>query len=43
MFAAAVLVAARRLGAEKYDAGARDTEIKLANIMPYSGLGPPTG
>jgi hypothetical protein len=26
---------------KKYDTGATDTEIKIGNIIPYSGLPPP--
>jgi branched-chain amino acid transport system substrate-binding protein len=38
--AAAALLAASSSGAlaqKKYDTGATDTEIKIGNIMPYSG------
>jgi branched-chain amino acid transport system substrate-binding protein len=34
---AASLVAAPALAQKKYDTGATDTEIKIGNIMPYSG------
>ena len=37
-FAAAAAMAATSAAAEKkYDPGASDTEIKIGNIMPYSG------
>jgi ABC-type branched-subunit amino acid transport system substrate-binding protein len=39
-FAAIILIAAgvsSALGQKKYDTGATDTEIKIGNIMPYSG------
>ena len=39
-FAAFALLAASASGAlaqKKYDTGATDTEIKIGNIMPYSG------
>jgi branched-chain amino acid transport system substrate-binding protein len=35
--ALAMLVAAAPVAAQKYDPGATDTEIKIGNIMPYSG------
>ncbi len=35
--ALAILVAALPATAQKYDPGASDTEIKIGNIMPYSG------
>src|SRR4029453_1030669 len=31
------------LAQKKYDTGATDTEIKIGNIMPYSGPAPPYG
>ncbi|WP_247461940.1 ABC transporter substrate-binding protein, partial [Bradyrhizobium sp. 62] len=37
MLAAAVLAATSALAQKKYDPGATDTDIKLGNIMPYSG------
>ncbi|MGY4460067.1 ABC-type branched-subunit amino acid transport system substrate-binding protein [Bradyrhizobium sp. LB13.1] len=37
IFAAGVLVTTPALAQKKYDPGATDTEIKLGNIMPYSG------
>src|SRR5260370_12667499 len=38
MFAAAAAMTATAANAEKkYDPGASDTEIKIGNIMPYSG------
>src|SRR3954447_22818455 len=37
MLAAAVLAATSALAQKKYDPGATDNEIKLGNIMPYSG------
>ena len=37
-FAAAVAATATAANAQKkYDVGASDTEIKIGNIMPYSG------
>jgi len=33
----ALLVPSGALAQKKYDAGASDTEIKIGNIMPYSG------
>ena len=37
-FAAAAAVTATAANAQKkYDVGASDTEIKIGNIMPYSG------
>src|SRR6476619_335945 len=36
-FAAAVLLAPAAGAQKKYDPGASDTEIKIGNIMPYSG------
>ena len=35
--AAVVCRVARALAQKKYDPGATDTEIKIGNIMPYSG------
>jgi branched-chain amino acid transport system substrate-binding protein len=35
--AAFVLISSAALGQKKYDTGATDTEIKIGNIMPYSG------
>jgi branched-chain amino acid transport system substrate-binding protein len=35
--AALLLIAADAAAAQKYDAGATDAEIKVGNIMPYSG------
>ena len=43
--AALAILAATSSGAlaqKKYDIGATDTEIKIGNIMPYSGPHPPT-
>ena len=37
ILAAGVLVTAPALAQKKYDPGATDTEIKIGNIMPYSG------
>ena len=37
MLAAGVLVTTPALAQKKYDPGATDTEIKIGNIMPYSG------
>src|SRR5437764_15272512 len=37
MLAAGVLVTTPALAQKKYDTGATETEIKLGNIMPYSG------
>jgi branched-chain amino acid transport system substrate-binding protein len=37
MLAAGVLVTTPALAQKKYDPGASDTEIKIGNIMPYSG------
>ncbi|UVO33912.1 ABC transporter substrate-binding protein [Bradyrhizobium arachidis] len=37
MLAAGVLVMTPALAQKKYDPGASDTEIKIGNIMPYSG------
>src|SRR5947209_18787677 len=37
ILAAGVLVTTPALAQKKYDSGATDTEIKLGNIMPYSG------
>jgi ABC-type branched-subunit amino acid transport system substrate-binding protein len=37
MLAAGVLVTTPALAQKKYDPGASDTEIKMGNIMPYSG------
>src|SRR5690349_3211691 len=37
MFAAGVLATTPALAQKKYDPGASDTEIKIGNIMPYSG------
>jgi ABC-type branched-subunit amino acid transport system substrate-binding protein len=36
-FAVATMVATAASAQKKYDAGASDTEIKIGNIMPYSG------
>src|SRR6195952_646608 len=36
-FAVAAMVATAASAQKKYDAGASDTEIKIGNIMPYSG------
>src|SRR6188768_3717558 len=36
-FAVAATVATTAQGQKKYDPGATDTEIKIGNIMPYSG------
>jgi branched-chain amino acid transport system substrate-binding protein len=36
-FAAGVLVTAPAFAQKKYDPGASDTDIKIGNIMPYSG------
>src|ERR1700704_6639956 len=36
-FAIAAIVANSASAQKKYDAGATDTEIKIGNIMPYSG------
>jgi ABC-type branched-subunit amino acid transport system substrate-binding protein len=36
-FAAAALTATSATAQKKYDPGASDTEIRLGNIMPYSG------
>src|SRR6195256_5090765 len=36
-FAVATMVATAASAQKKYDAGATDTEIKIGNIMPYSG------
>src|SRR5260221_5622982 len=35
--AAAVLIATAASAQKKYDPGASDTEIRIGNIMPYSG------
>ena len=37
ILAAGVLVTAPALAQKKYDPGATDTEVKIGNIMPYSG------
>src|SRR6186997_2972661 len=37
VFAVAATVATAAQGQKKYDPGASDTEIKVGNIMPYSG------
>ena len=37
MLAAGVLVTTPALAQKKYDPGASDTEVKIGNIMPYSG------
>ena len=40
LWATIIVLAATSTGAiaqKKYDAGATDTEIKIGNIMPYSG------
>jgi branched-chain amino acid transport system substrate-binding protein len=37
LIATAVLAATPALAQKKYDTGANDTEIKVGNIMPYSG------
>src|SRR6476469_9817668 len=37
ILAAGVLVTSPALAQKKYDPGATDTEIKIGNIMPYSG------
>src|ERR1700684_1822871 len=36
-FAAVVLAATAASAQKKYDPGASDTEIRIGNIMPYSG------
>src|SRR6195952_165426 len=36
-FAVAAVVATSASAQKKYDSGASDTEIKIGNIMPYSG------
>src|ERR1700677_1276987 len=36
-FAAAAITATTATAQKKYDPGASDTEIKIGNIMPYSG------
>ena len=36
-FTVAALVATAASAQKKYDPGASDTEIKIGNIMPYSG------
>jgi ABC-type branched-subunit amino acid transport system substrate-binding protein len=36
-FAAAALIATTASAQKKYDSGASDTEIRIGNIMPYSG------
>ena len=36
-FAVAAVVATSASAQKKYDPGASDTEIKIGNIMPYSG------
>ena len=36
-FAIAALISSGALAQKKYDTGATDTEIKIGNIMPYSG------
>jgi branched-chain amino acid transport system substrate-binding protein len=36
-----VVTASQALAQKKYDLGASDTEIKVGNIMPYSGPGSP--
>ena len=36
-FAVAAMVATTAHAQKKYDPGASDTEIKIGNIMPYSG------
>ena len=36
-FAAAALIATSASAQKKYDPGASDTEVKIGNIMPYSG------
>jgi ABC-type sugar transport system substrate-binding protein len=36
-FAAAAVTATAASAQKKYDPGASDTEIKIGNIMPYSG------
>ena len=36
-FAVAAMVATAANAQKKYDPGASDTEIKIGNIMPYSG------
>src|SRR5438093_8654224 len=36
-FAVATMVASAASAQKKYDPGASDTEIKVGNIMPYSG------
>jgi len=35
-------VSGTALAQKKYDTGATDAEIKIGNIMPYSGPPPPT-
>src|SRR3954468_8252833 len=42
-FAVATVVATAASAQKKYDAGATDTEIKIGNIMPYSGPASPYG
>jgi hypothetical protein len=37
VFAAAAVTATAATAQKKYDPGASDTEIKIGNIMPYSG------
>jgi branched-chain amino acid transport system substrate-binding protein len=37
VFAAFVVSGGTALAQKKYDTGASDTEIKIGNIMPYSG------
>jgi ABC-type branched-subunit amino acid transport system substrate-binding protein len=37
VFAVAATVATTASAQKKYDPGASDTEIKIGNIMPYSG------
>ena len=34
---AAILESGNAMAQKKYDSGATDTEIKIGNIMPYSG------
>jgi len=41
--AVAAMTATAAHAQKKYDPGASDTEIKIGNIMPYSGPRPPMG
>src|SRR6195952_2868861 len=37
VFVVAALIATAAIAQKRYDPGASDTEIKIGNIMPYSG------